>query len=166
MRQIPERPAGILRDIKRYLGVVILQFVRSYAIILLVTFSELAIGFAILGVKNVFLLALLISLFDILPVVGLGAVLLPWAAISLVTGNTALGIGLVVMYVVILVVRNIIEPKIVGDRVGLHPLLTLVCMFVGAKLFGVIGLFGLPVAVAILKALNDKGAIRLYKRGG
>lgn len=164
MRQLPERPAKLVRHVKQYLGEVILQFIRSYSIIMFVTFSELVIGFLILGVDNLFVIALLSALFDILPVVGVGAVLIPWAIISLIGNNVGLGVGLLIMYLFITVVRNIIEPKIVGDNVGLHPLITLISMFAGAKLFGIIGLFGLPITIALLKSLNDKGAIKLYKK--
>lgn len=61
------------------------------------------------------------------------------------------------------VIRNIIEPKIVGSQVGLHPLVTLMSMFIGAQLFGVLGLFGLPITLSLLKNLNDQGVIHIFK---
>ncbi|MDP3448344.1 MAG: AI-2E family transporter, partial [Eubacteriales bacterium] len=78
-------------------------------------------------------------------------------------GNLATGIGLAVLYVVVIVVRQIIEPKIIGDRVGLHPIVTLLSMVLGTYLFGGIGLFGLPISVALIHALQREGAIHLYK---
>ncbi len=162
-RQLPSRARGIVLDTKRYLGEVIVQFARSYSLILGITFVELLIGLLIIGVKNFVLLAFLIAIFDILPVVGTGTVILPWAAVCFITGNIGMGVGLLILYAAITIIRNIIEPKIVGKNVGLHPLVTLMSMFVGAKLFGAIGLFGLPISLAILTALNQKGAIKIFK---
>ena len=76
--------------------------------------------------------------------------MLPWAAIVLLSGDYSLAIGLTLVYVVITVVRNIIEPKIVGAQMGLHPIITLVSMFIGLRLFGFLGLFGLPVGISFL----------------
>jgi len=163
MRQIPERPAAILRQTKRHLGSLILQFLRSYLLIMSITFAELSVGLLILGVNNFLVIAAAIAVFDIMPIVGSGTVLIPWALVCFMMGNNLLGIGLLVMYIIITVIRNIIEPKIIGDTVGLHPLVALLSMFVGAKLFGALGLFGLPISIAIIKSLNDKGTIKLFK---
>ena len=70
------------------------------------------------------------------------------------------------VYLVITVVRNIIEPKIVGSQIGLHPVVTLVSMFVGAQLLGVLGLFGFPIGLSLLRYLNETGSIRLFKTAG
>ena len=72
--------------------------------------------------------------------------------------------GLIILYIVIIVVRNIIEPRIVGKQIGLHPLVTLICMFVGLKLFGVIGLFGLPIALSVLVNMDRNNIISLFPR--
>ena len=108
-------------------------------------------------------IAVAIAIFDILPVVGSGLVLLPWTVFSLIKGDLVTGIGLAVLYVVVIIVRQIVEPKIVGDRVGLHPLVTLMSMVIGSYLFGGIGLLGLPITIALIHALNKQGAIHLYK---
>ena len=70
------------------------------------------------------------------------------------------------VYLVITVVRNIIEPKIVGSQIGLHPVVTLVSMFVGVQLLGVLGLFGFPIGLSLLRYLNETGSIRLFKTAG
>ena len=95
-----------------------------------------------------------------------GLILLPWTVITFLQGNTLQGVGMAILYVVVIVVRQIMEPRIVGKQVGLPPLVTLVCMFVGTSLFGGIGLFGLPVLAAILTNLNDDPdvPIRLYRK--
>jgi len=163
MRQLPVRICDLLHNARVQLGRTLWSYTRSYAMILAITFVEIGLGLSIIGVNNAFGIAILIALFDILPVVGSGIVLLPWTIFTLFSGNLPTGIGLAVLYVVVIVVRQIMEPKIVGDRVGLHPLVTLLSMVLGTYLFGGIGLLGLPITVALLHALNKQGAIHLYK---
>ncbi len=166
VRQLPERWRELLHNARVQLGHTLWSYLRSYALILLITFGEITLGLTIIGVKNAVGIATAIAIFDILPVVGSGLVLLPWTIITLISGNLAQGLGLAILYVVVIVVRQVIEPKIIGDRVGLHPLVTLLCMVLGTYLFGAIGLLGLPITVALLHALNKQGAIHIYKTGG
>lgn len=136
---------------------------RSYALILSVTFIQLFIGLMILRVEFAFWIAFGIALFDILPVVGTGGIVLPWAIISLVYGNTYLGVGLFILYGVITVVRQIVEPKIIGDQVGLHPIVTILSMILGVNLLGVVGLFGFPIVISILVKLQEEGKFKWFK---
>lgn len=162
-RQLPERAATVLRRGRQQLGETLGRYIRSYGIILGITFVELCIGFCILRIEGAGGLALLIAMFDILPVVGTSAVLVPWTVILFLQGKIPMAIGMAVIAAVVWVVRNIMEPKIVGDQVGLHPLVTLMAMYVGTKLFGGFGLLGLPVSLAILQALQKEGTISVYK---
>jgi len=166
MRQLPERLRLLLHNARVQLGRTLWSYLRSYAIIMSITFGEIFLGLSIIGVKNAAGIAVAIAIFDILPVVGSGLVLLPWTIYSIVSGNLTMGIGLGILYVVVIIVRQIVEPKIVGDRVGLHPLVTLISMVLGTYLFGGIGLLGLPITVALIHALNKEGAIHLYKLTG
>ncbi len=163
MRQLSERWRTLLHNARVQLGRTLWSYVRSYAMILIITFSEIFIGLSIIGVDNAAGIAVAIAIFDILPVVGSGLVLLPWTIYTLISGHLTTGIGLAVLYVVVIVVRQIMEPKIVGDRVGLHPIVTLLSMVLGTYLFGGIGLLGLPITIALIHALNKEGAIHLYK---
>lgn len=163
MRQLSEHWRTLLHNARVQLGRTLWSYLRSYAMILSITFVEIFVGLSIIGVKNAAGIAVAIAIFDILPVVGSGLVLLPWTIYTLMSGNYTVGIGLAVLYVVVIVVRQIMEPKIVGDRVGLHPLVTLLAMVLGTYLFGGIGLLGLPITIALLHALNKEGAIHLYK---
>ena len=163
MRQFSEHWRTLLHNARVQLGRTLWSYIRSYAIILTITFAEIFLGLSIIGINNAAGIAVAIAIFDILPVVGSGLVLLPWTIITLISGNLVQGIGLGVLYVVVIVVRQIMEPKIVGDRVGLHPLVTLLSMVLGTYLFGGIGLLGLPITVALLHALNKQGAIHLYR---
>ncbi len=129
----------------------IFGWLRAQLIIMTITFTELLIGLLIIGIENALLLALLIALIDILPVLGAGTVLIPWGVINLVLGNTKLGLSLLLLYVIILFIRQLMEPKIVGQQIGVHPLLTLTGMYVGLHIFGVLGMFAGPIMVVIIK---------------
>ena len=127
------------------------------------TFVELSIGLSILGIDNSIIIALLTSILDILPVLGTGAVIIPWAIISLILGDIWVGIGLIIVYLIITVIRNIIEPKIVGTQLGLHPLVTLISMFMGVNIAGLFGLFGFPILLSLLMYLNKEGIVKIFK---
>ena len=136
--------------------------IRSYALIMFITFVELSIGLSVIRVERAMLVALLIAIFDILPVLGTGGIMIPWAILTALGGNVPRALALLVVYVIITIIRNIIEPRIVGKQIGLHPVLTLMSMFVGTHLFGVVGLFGLPILLSLLRYLNDNGTISLF----
>ena len=122
----------------------------------MITLFELCIGFLLLRVEYVFLLALLVALLDFLPIFGVGTVLLPWGIFSLLVGNTALGVGLLVLYVVITVLRQAIEPHFVGKSLGLHPILMLVAIYAGIKLLGIVGFLAGPLLAIIIKAVLER----------
>lgn len=135
----------------------IFKILRGYVIIMFITFCELCIGMWLFGVKNLFAVAGIICIVDILPILGVGTVLIPWAVILLITGDPIRGLCVALLYVVIAVVRNFIEPRIIGNQMGLHPLITLICMFVGLRLFGIIGMFAVPLSVMIIIELQRSG---------
>lgn len=137
------RVKGILADC-------VFKLVKGYLLIMALTFTELFIGFIILRIKYAPLLAALIAVIDILPVLGTGTVLVPWAAVELLLGKTAAGIGLAVLYGIITLVRNFAEPKIIGKQIGINPIFTLIAMFVGIKLLGIAGIFILPVTLIVV----------------
>lgn len=157
-----ERKKMVLRLKDNGIGT-IAKFIKAYSAIISITFLELSIGFWILRIPNPFLFGAMIAIIDVLPILGTGAVLLPWALIALILGNTKIGIGMFILYIVITAVRQTIEPKIVGQQIGLHPIITLILMYVGAQLMGVLGLLLLPVIATIIKTLNDEGTIQLFK---
>ncbi len=141
---------------------VIIQFARAYAILLSITGIELFIAFLLLGIENALLLAILIAIVDILPILGTGTILIPWGIVMLILGNFPMGIAILITYAIITIVRQSLEPRIVGGQIGLYPLITLICMFTGAYLFGVLGLFGLPITAAIIVQLNKSGDLNWF----
>lgn len=125
------------------------NYFKSYTLLMLITFSELSVMFYIFKIKPPLTLALIISLIDILPVLGVGTVMIPWSIVLFICGNTSKGIIILSIYALITTIRQIIEPKIVGGGIGLPPVITLPLMFVGLKLFGVIGVFLVPIVFTI-----------------
>lgn len=161
--QIPAKVNLMILDIRLYLKATLIQYLKSYLIIIIMTFVELAIGFTILGINQAILVAILVAILDIFPIIGTGGVVIPWAIIAFFNGDIFVGVGMLILYAIVTVVRQVMEPRIVGVQVGLHPLLTLLSMFVGVRLFGALGLFLVPMTIAVLKGLHDGGKIRLYK---
>ncbi|MBO4694262.1 MAG: sporulation integral membrane protein YtvI [Clostridia bacterium] len=126
------------------------KFIKGYSLIMLITFIELTAAFLILNIKNALFAALLIAIVDLLPIFGVGTVLLPWSVIEFLNQNYFLGIGLLISYSVIIVVRNFIEPKIIGSQIGINPIFTLAAMFLGLKISGFTGMLILPLALTIV----------------
>ncbi|MFB0958572.1 MAG: sporulation integral membrane protein YtvI [Clostridiaceae bacterium] len=162
-RQMSDRTLHIYENIIYNIGHTAFRFIRAYLIIIGVTFIELSIGFSILGLSNAIVLAFLIALMDSLPVIGTGTVMIPLVVYNLILGNFQLGIGLFILYAIIFVVRQSIEPKVVGDQIGLHPIIILMCLYVGVRLFGIVGMFILPLAITIFKKLNDDKVINVLR---
>ena len=162
--QMNDRVREIFEETKSYMVNVLFVVIRSYILIMSITFVELSIGLSIIGVDYAILIALCIAIFDILPVLGTGGVMIPWTVISIVLGNFWLALKLFILYVIITIVRNIIEPKIVGGQLGLHPIVTLSSMFAGLQVLGGLGLFGFPIGLSLLVHLNKKDVIQLFRK--
>ena len=163
-RQIPRRHQNLARDIRELCHTTLFRMLRAYLLLMLLTFAGLSIGFLLLRIPYALPLAALISLMDILPVLGVGTALIPWALAELVLGDFHLFIGLGLLYVVVSLVRNILEPRVVSHQIGLHPLVTLFFMFLGLRATGSLaGMLLFPLVVMIVKQLQDAGKIHLWK---
>ncbi len=162
-RQFSRGAGETLCDSKRYFFDSVGKMIRAYAFLMLLTFAELSIGLTLLRIPNAVLVAFLIALVDILPILGTGTVMVPWAVIVLLCGDIPLAAGLAALYAVITTVRTFLEPKVVGAHIGLYPLVTLVAIFFGFKFAGVAGMFLFPLLILLVKRLNDTGRIRLWK---
>ena len=156
-RALPQRMLENFEHIKHFCNDVLFKIIGCYAIIMLLTFIELFVGFSLFGVSNGPLWAFLISFLDILPVLGVGTALIPWAIIALAIGDTFRGVQIGALYLIITLVRNVVEPKLVGGNLGLHPLLTLIAMMVGLNLLGVIGMFGFPLTLSFINSKYRNG---------
>ena len=136
------------------------QYLRACLLLGLLTFCLSFIGLAILRIPYAFILALLLATVDLLPLLGTGIILIPWAVICLLLGQVRLGISLIALYAVTTLVRQILEPKLIGDGLGIHPLLSLFSMYAGLRLFGVWGMILAPLVPAGVRAIfgTDKEA--------
>lgn len=131
-------------------------YLKAYFFIMLLTFIEIFIGLSLLRVNYALLIALLVAIVDIFPILGTGTILIPWAVFSLVSGNVGLGSGLLILYGVSLIVRQLVEPKIVGNSIGLHPLATLAAVYLGIKFTGFLGIFIGPIVALCIKGFSKE----------
>ena len=154
-RVLPDKAVGALLRLKKSAMKIGVKYIRSYLIIMGITFVIILAGLLILGVDNVILLSVIIAILDLLPIIGVGTVLVPWSIFELLMGNTGVGVGLIILLAVHELVRQFAEPKIVGKSLGLHPLLTLVAMYVGFEVFGILGMFLAPTVLIIIKPRFD-----------
>ena len=138
------------------------KYLYSYAIILFITFIELSILFTIAKVNRPVLIAFAVALFDIMPIVGTSTVMIPWMIIDIVTKNYKQAIILAIGFIIMQIVRQFTEPRVVGKRVGLNPVLALICMYVGLRRFGILGMFGIPITLVVLIEMHKAGLINLY----
>ena len=146
---LPPQWGSLISSARERLLSVGVRYVFSYFLVMLITFSVMLLGFFILRVGHPFLIALLIAFFDLLPIIGVGTVVIPWAIVELILGNTFRGIGLLVLFVVNELIRQFSEPRIVGKNLNVHPLFTLVLIYTSIAIFGFKGIFLVPIFVAI-----------------
>ena len=155
-QQFPKSWIKKVYNIKREMFNVLGSYIRAQIILMTICFFELLISFNILSFLKFnlpypLIFSIVICIIDALPILGAGAVLLPWSLISFVTGEINLGLALLVIYFLVLSVRQMLEPKLISQNLGVHPLVTLISMYSGFKFFGVIGFLIGPVVMIILK---------------
>ena len=141
------------------------KLIKAYAILMLITFTEMFLGLNLMKLIGIYdggyiaIISFVTCVVDIVPVLGTGTILLPWAIYNIVTGNFAMGIALLLLYAVISVLRQVVEPKLVANQVGLPSIVTIMAMFLGGRLLGAIGILGVPLTVIVLKLMYDEGII-------
>jgi sporulation integral membrane protein YtvI len=137
----------------------IFGFIRAQFILSSITYIVTLLGLLILDVNYPLAIALMIVIVDLLPILGTGSFIVPWAGFNLITGNIFLAAGLVILFIFITVLRRIIEPKILGDSIGIGALPTLISIYVGFKLVGAVGLFLGPIVVIVYQAMRKVGLL-------
>lgn len=162
-RQFTPNWRSKLSSLKKNLLSSLVGFLKAQLILLTMTFMESLIGLNIIGVKYALIISIFVSLVDILPVLGTGSVYVPWAIVSIIIGKYRLGISLLVLYAVIIVIRYMVEPKVVGQQLGIHPLISLISMYVGAKVMGPIGVILGPTIAVTIKATQNVGILPKFK---
>lgn len=121
-------------------------------------------GLSLLGTNFIVLIGIAVGIFDILPVLGPGTILLPWAAYSLLTADYVLGIGLLVIFGLTSVMRNALTPVVLSENIGIDPLAILAAMYAGLVLWGALGLIVGPIALVVYVALVEVGVVAKVKK--
>lgn len=154
-----------IREITQSLG----AYLKAQISLVFVSFIISLVGFYILmfagfSIKYPLLIALLIAFVDALPILGSGTVMVPWAIILALDGDINLGISIVILWILMCIVRQFLEPKLISNKIGIHPLFTLVAMYTGFKLIGVMGMLIGPIVLIIIKSifssLIEQGVIK------
>ncbi len=162
-KQIPENWHVKIIGVKDDLLLALLGYIKAQLILMSITFVEITTGLFIIGVNYAILFGLIISLIDALPIVGVGSVLIPWALISLIFGNYYMAFSLLILYVIALLVRQMLEPRVLGAQIGLYPLVTLMGMYAGLKIFGIPGMIFGPITILVIKNLHKAEIIKIWK---
>jgi sporulation integral membrane protein YtvI len=143
----------IFNEAKKMLG----GYAFSYAVIIFCTFLETLIGFSILGIKYALIISVISAVVDVMPVLGVGSVYVPLAIFHFISGKPITGVGILILYALVFIIRQIIEPRILSASLGLHPVAVLSAIFIGLKANGISGMFFcmfLVVFYTIFKKVN------------
>lgn len=150
---IPERYVQPARSLFNHLGSVLVGFFRAELVLISITAVLTTIGLYILGIKYAFTVGIIVGLLDILPIIGPGALFIPWVIILLFYGNIKLGLAILILYGIVSIVRQTTEPKILSQNIGLNPLAVLVSLYLGLKFLGAAGIIIGPVIFILVKGI-------------
>jgi len=140
----------IINDIKHGLR----GYLKAQIILMIMTFIIFSIGLVIVDAPFPLLMGTIIALVDILPVLGSGIILIPWTVISLLSGNSDLALGLAMVYIIGSLIRQLLEPKITGDKMGIKPIYTFLASLLGTIILGPIGVILGPIFAVIIKSIS------------
>ncbi len=162
-RQLDPSSRKRFSEIKGYALDAITKYLKGVAIMTVIVYVVILTGLLILGINYAYLLALIIAFFDMLPLIGAGLFLIPWGAFHLFTGDIFLGIGLIALCFINSTVRQLVEPKVLSDSLGLYPIITLLSIYIGLKTIGFAGVILFPIITLVLVHLHSAGAIKLWR---
>ena len=163
---LPQSAHPYFRQMRGNMVDALMGYIRAELILMLITFVECTVGFVFIGgdiAGYALLLGIAIAVIDALPILGTGTVLIPWGVGAILTGETRLGLYLLALYGICFLVRQLLESRIVGKQIGLHPLATLMAMYAGLKTIGFFGLIIGPIIVLIIKKLAEGGVFRVIR---
>lgn len=172
MLELPELKNMVFRHLTvetakkvRYMTVklnsVIIGFIKAQLLVSLIILAVSFVGLLIIAPKYALVMAIIIWIIDIIPILGSIIILAPWSLYQFLSGDIALGTKLAILAAVLLIIRRTVEPKVMGNQIGLSPLPTLIAMFIGLKLFGILGFFIGPMIVILFNTAREAGIIKL-----
>ncbi|WZY01420.1 sporulation integral membrane protein YtvI [Bacillus sp. FSL W7-1360] len=135
-------------------------FIRAQIVVMIVTATIVFLALLILRVENAWMLAIVVGIAELLPYVGTGTILIPWFLYLFITGDVSGGVGLLILYTIVVIVRQLLEPKLLSAHMNLNPIALLISLFVGLQLFGATGLFIGPIILVLIVILYDIGIIQ------
>jgi sporulation integral membrane protein YtvI len=138
-------------------------YIKAQCILMCIVAFICCVGLVILHSQYALLLAILISFVDALPVFGSGAIFWPWCIYSVIVGDYRMAIGLAVIDIIVIITRQILEPRILGKQIGLHPIATLMSIFIGLKVFGLFGFIIGPIILVTIKAMQESDLLPKWK---
>ncbi|MFC4409334.1 sporulation integral membrane protein YtvI [Chungangia koreensis] len=163
-RHLTTETAEKMRFMITRLNKVIFGFLKAQLLVSLIILSVTLVGLFFITPKYAIVMSFIIILIDVLPILGSTMVLAPWAAYQFISGDAAFGTKLAILAIILSLIRRVIEPKVMGSHIGLSPLATLISMFIGLKLFGLIGLFLGPFVVIVFTTAREAGIIKMNFR--
>ncbi len=160
---LPTDTKNCLPRLKKSVKEVIFSYIKASLLLCVITFLVVLVGLLCIECRYAILLSLLVSIIDLLPILGAGVILLPWSLFCFLWADIKTGVALLIIWVIVAVVRQALEPKLIGKRIGLHPLAALAAVYIGVKLAGGAGIIigpivavGIKVILPILKGEKDK----------
>ncbi|MGI5911183.1 MAG: sporulation integral membrane protein YtvI [Syntrophomonadaceae bacterium] len=160
MRYIPGTAHSQTIKVITELSRALVGFLKAYSILITITAIITIVSLKILQIDYILTIGIIVGICDILPVLGPGTIFVPWILWEMINGNNGMALSLLVIYVIISIVRQLLEPKIVGDNIGLHPLATLISLYIGLQLGGIIGMIMGPVLLVIFIACYRVGIFK------
>ncbi len=154
-RSLPAKAVQWCKKLARRIKSALGGWLKAQVKLMGVTFAIVTVGLLLIGIDYALLLGAVIALVDALPLLGSGAVLLPWAVLFFLRGNTRCGFGLIGVYAAAAMTRTVLEPRLVGRQMGLSPLLALLSVYLGGRLFGLLGMIFAPVAAMVAVQLRQ-----------
>lgn len=156
---LPDRWQEKLPTLKEKAARTLTGYLKAYLLLMLLTFAEVFLGLTLLGTNYALLMSLIIAVVDVLPILGTGTVLIPWSILAFTTGDAKMGTGLLILYGVVLILRQLTEPRIVGNSIGLHPLATLASVYLGIRFLGLSGIFIGPIVALCIKGFGGNSDV-------
>lgn len=154
---VPNKMIRKMKQIGFHFKSSVFGFMKAQIIITFISSIIVLIGLSVFQVDNVLIITLTVLFVDFIPYAGIGFVFIPWIIYTFFTDQYVLTIQLAVLYTIIIIVRQLIEPRILASSVGIHPLITLMILFIGIQSLGIIGIILTPIVLIVISAIYHAG---------